>query len=127
MSTMPNATPATGRPRSLAALLEEFGTAVPEATVADLAQDSRAVTPGAAFIAIQGRRTHGLAHVAEALARGAAAVIWESVPGMAAPVLPDAVASVGIAHLHRRVGEIADRFFGRPSEDLCVAGITGTN
>jgi UDP-N-acetylmuramoyl-L-alanyl-D-glutamate--2,6-diaminopimelate ligase len=112
---------------ALGKLLEGFDVSAPDVSVTGLAQDSRAVTPGAAFIACQGRSTHGLAHVAGATERGAVAVIWESSPGVEVPPLPAGIASVGIAHLGRRVGEIADRFFHSPSSDLRVAGITGTN
>jgi len=119
---------APGRYRTtLGKLLEGFDVTVPETTVTDLSQDSRTVTRGGAFIACRGRTTHGLAHVAAALERGAAAVLWEPSPEMAAPVVPEGVASVAIANLGRRVGEIADRFFRQPSADLRVAGFTGTN
>jgi len=124
---MPQSTSARASSMALGKLLEGFGVVVPDVPVSDLAQDSRAVTPGAAFIACQGRTTHGLAHLGDALERGATAVIWESLPNLAPPALPDGVASVGIPHLGRRVGEIADRFFGSPSSELRVAGITGTN
>ena len=42
-------------------------------------------------------------------------------------MLPERVAAIAIPHLGRHVGELADRFFRRPSADLRVAGITGTN
>ncbi|HET7132874.1 MAG TPA: Mur ligase domain-containing protein, partial [Gammaproteobacteria bacterium] len=43
----------------------------------DLTQDSRKVMPGAAFVALAGARTHGLAHAAQALANGAAIVLYD--------------------------------------------------
>ena len=48
-------------------------------------------------------------------------------PTAQAPVLPERVAAIAIPHLSRHVGALADRFFRRPSADLRVAGITGTN
>ena len=112
---------------SLGKLLDGCGVAAPDLQVTDLTVDSRAVTPGAAFLACQGRSTHGLAHVAQALERGAAAVLWEIAPGVEPPVLGPRVASIGLANLGRRAGELADRFFCRPSVDVKVAGFTGTN
>jgi UDP-N-acetylmuramoyl-L-alanyl-D-glutamate--2,6-diaminopimelate ligase len=127
MSTMMNDTSGPTYRMSLARLLEGFGIAAPDLQVTDLTLDSRAVTPGAAFLACQGRTVHGLAHVAVALERGASAVIWETAPGVEAPTLPQRVASIGVANLGRRAGELADRFFRHPSADVKVAGITGTN
>ena len=42
--------------------------------VEDLVLDSRQITPGAAFLAVQGSESHGLDHVDDALARGAVAL-----------------------------------------------------
>jgi len=112
---------------TLAQLLEGFDVVAPDAAITDLSQDSRTVARGGAFIACRGRTTHGLAHLAGALERGAAAVLWEPDGEIAAPVVPANVATVAVPNLGRRVGEIADRFFRQPSADLRVAGITGTN
>ena len=46
--------------------------------VSDLVLDSRRVTPGAAFVAMPGSTHHGLEFIEDALARGAAAVVYES-------------------------------------------------
>jgi UDP-N-acetylmuramoyl-L-alanyl-D-glutamate--2,6-diaminopimelate ligase len=112
---------------TLGTLLEGFDVTAPETVITDISQDSRTVTRGGAFIACQGRTTHGLAHLAGALERGASAVLWEPSPQTVAPQVPAGVAAVAIANLGRRVGEIADRFYRQPSADLRVAGITGTN
>ena len=112
---------------TLAKLLDGFEVAAPETVVTDLSQDSRTVARGGAFLACRGRSTHGLAHLAVALERGVAAVLWEPARDAAEPALPEGVASVAIPHLGRRAGDLADRFFRQPSADLRVAGITGTN
>ncbi len=112
---------------SLVALLE--GIAVPSRDVElqDIELDSRRVTPGAAFLACQGRTTHGLAHVGDAVARGASAVLWEPAAGVEPPRLPTHVEAVEVAGLRHQAGAIADRFFRTPSAELCVAAFTGTN
>jgi UDP-N-acetylmuramoyl-L-alanyl-D-glutamate--2,6-diaminopimelate ligase len=113
---------------TLGRLLEGFDVAAPHGVqVTDLVQDSRAATPGCVFLACRGRTTHGLLHAGAALERGAAAVLWEPAAGLEPPALPAGVASIAIPHLGRRAGELADRFFRRPSADLRVAGFTGTN
>jgi len=115
--------------RTTLAALTEGVAAVPlrDVAIEDLTLDSRAATPGAAFLAVQGRSSHGLAHAAAAVERGAVAVLWEPGPGIEAPVLPAQVVVHAVPQLGRRAGELADRFFRQPSADLRVAGFTGTN
>jgi len=97
--------------------------------VSDVTADSRAVTPGALFLACRGRTHHGMRFAAEALRRGARAVLYEP-DGMDADSLPRPAPGIfvaGLANLGERAGAIADRFFGAPTAALTVAGITGTN
>lgn len=98
---------------------------VPDLIVSGLTMSSRDAGPGQAFLAVRGTRMHGLAFAAEAVARGASCVIYESGEGAVAPDLP--VPSVGVPELSRHVGEIAARFHGRPSDALAVTAITGTD
>jgi UDP-N-acetylmuramoyl-L-alanyl-D-glutamate--2,6-diaminopimelate ligase len=128
MNALGRAGESSGYQMTLGRLLEGFDVAAPHGVqVTDLVQDSRAATPGCVFLACQGRTTHGLAHAAAAVERGALAVLWEPGAGLEPPVLPEGVAAIAIPHLGRRAGELADRFFRRPSDDLRVAGVTGTN
>lgn len=113
--------------RKLSNLVAGLARVDEDASVVDLTISSRDVTPGAAFFACQGRTTHGLLHVNEALTRGARAVVWEPAAGVEAPTLPEGVASVSVPSLGRRLGEIADRFFDAPSRSLTIIGVTGTN
>jgi len=97
--------------------------------VSDVTVDSRAVTPGALFLACRGRTHHGMRFAAEALRCGARAVLYEP-DGMDADSLPEPSPGIfigGLAHLSEHAGAIAARFFGAPSAALTVAGITGTN
>jgi UDP-N-acetylmuramoyl-L-alanyl-D-glutamate--2,6-diaminopimelate ligase len=118
----------SGYNMTLGRLLEGLDVAAPHGLqVTDLVQDSRAATPGCVFLACPGRTTHGLVHAAAAVERGAVAVLWEPGADLEPPALPERVAAIAIPHLGRHAGELADRFFRRPSADLRVAGITGTN
>ena len=113
-------------PTSLAALLRglvELPEGGPEVT--GLALDSREVRPGDLFFALTGSATDGRRFVDDALARGARAVVEEAL--VAAVAERAGVPIVGVPDLQRRVGLVADRFFGHPSADLWVAGVTGTN
>ena len=98
-----------------------------DSRVLDITLDSREVRRGGLFFALRGGRSHGLEFAADAAARGASAVLWEPGPGIAAPVLPPAVFAAPVADLGNLVGRIADRFFGRPSSQLHIVGVTGTN
>jgi len=111
----------------LADLLEESVQPRRDLEVRDLAMDSRQVGAGTAFLACPGRTTHGVAHAAEAAARGAVAVLWEPAIGVEPPALPPGVEVLAIEGLGQRVGAIADRFFRQPSAELQVVGFTGTN
>ena len=95
----------------------------PDLEITGLAQHAAEVRPGDAFIALPGRRRHGLEFAAEAAARGAVAVLYEA--GAVPPPLP--VPALAVAGLGRRLGELAARFYGDPGRALDVIGITGTN
>jgi UDP-N-acetylmuramoyl-L-alanyl-D-glutamate--2,6-diaminopimelate ligase len=100
-----------------------------DAEIHGLAVDSRAVEPGDLFFALQGTREHGLAHLDQALAQGAAAVLWE--PGKD-DTLSDYVSRCeqpcyAMDKLAIRMGEIASVFHGHPSTHMHCIGVTGTD
>jgi UDP-N-acetylmuramoyl-L-alanyl-D-glutamate--2,6-diaminopimelate ligase len=95
--------------------------------VLDLTLDSREARNGSLFFALPGRSVHGLKYAAEAAARGAGAVLWEPSAEAELPKLPKTVFALPIPGLQGLVGRIADRFFNRPSSQLRITGITGTN
>ncbi len=88
--------------------------------VTDLAYDARRVTPGALFVCVRGFRTDGHDFAADAVARGASALVVERPLDLSVPqlVVADARAAMALA---------ADAFFASPTRDLEVAGVTGTN
>ncbi|MFN2308166.1 MAG: UDP-N-acetylmuramoyl-L-alanyl-D-glutamate--2,6-diaminopimelate ligase [Gammaproteobacteria bacterium] len=101
-----------------------------DVAITGLALDNRAVRPGYLFFAVAGRQVHGVDFVADALAAGAVAVVWEpseNVGEDAAPLRAAAVPVVAVERLSQHLSLIADRFHGHPSRDLFVVGITGTD
>jgi UDP-N-acetylmuramoyl-L-alanyl-D-glutamate--2,6-diaminopimelate ligase len=92
-------------------------------TINDLVADSRQVTPGAAFVALPGIRSHGLDFAADALARGAVAVLYD--PASAAAAVPQK--GVVVAGLAERIGELARTFYGQGRAPIRLTGVTGTN
>src|SRR5438552_11841200 len=102
------------------ALVERAGRQAAE--VPAVVHESRAVSPGAVFVAIRGQRADGAAFAAQAIARGAAAVVAETPapPDVRVPWLRTADARLALA-------ELASTLYGHPSEHLTVVGVTGTN
>jgi UDP-N-acetylmuramoyl-L-alanyl-D-glutamate--2,6-diaminopimelate ligase len=89
--------------------------------IADLAYDSRRVETGALFICVPGENVDGHEFAAAAVDAGAAALVVErELPKLEVTqvVVPDARAAMA---------PIAARFFGDPTAELKVVGITGTN
>jgi UDP-N-acetylmuramoyl-L-alanyl-D-glutamate--2,6-diaminopimelate ligase len=88
--------------------------------VRDLAYDTRAVVPGALFFCVPGANVDGHDFAGEAIAEGAVALVVERPLDVAVPqvVVPDARVAMAPA---------ADEFFAHPTEELQVAGVTGTN
>ena len=120
------------RNKNLRALLADSGVSspdfvAPDVEITDLTLDSRAVQPGAAFVALPGTRTHGVGFAAQAVEAGARAILWEPIEGVAAPRVPRGVALVAIPQLTAWLGAIADWFFDAPSTTVRVIGVTGTN
>jgi UDP-N-acetylmuramoyl-L-alanyl-D-glutamate--2,6-diaminopimelate ligase len=92
----------------------------PSAEVRDLAYDARAVTSGALFFAVPGERADGHDFAPEAVERGAVAVVVERSLDVPVPqvVVRDSRAAMAPA---------ADAFFGQPTLELEVVGVTGTS
>ena len=95
------------------------------AMIERLSSDSRRAAAGTAFFAYPGEATDGRAYIADAIARGASAVVWEQ--GGFAWRPEWRVPNAPVRGLKARAGELAAEFYGRPSESLWVCGVTGTN
>lgn len=111
--------------QTLDELLDGVAWNAPPLPVTGIAIDSSEVRPGDIFLAVQGKRTHGLSGLGDALDRGASAVVWE--PSLSAERPEASVPCFEVEQLSQHVGEIASRFHGRPSERMFVAGVTGTD
>jgi UDP-N-acetylmuramoyl-L-alanyl-D-glutamate--2,6-diaminopimelate ligase len=98
------------------------GAALPGIDIRGLAYDSRQVKPGDVFIALKGLTAAGADFAADAIRRGAVAVVADRPADPAATVpwfvVPDARAAMA---------SLAAEFYGHPSRLMQVVGITGTN
>lgn len=90
--------------------------------VTDLITDSRRVVPGSLFFAISGLRTDGNLYTAEAIDRGAVAVVTAQEMG---PHFP--ANYIQVKDVRCTLALIARRFYNNPDEKLQLTGITGTN
>jgi UDP-N-acetylmuramoyl-L-alanyl-D-glutamate--2,6-diaminopimelate ligase len=85
-----------------------------------ITSDSRSVRPGNVYVAVRGSQADGHAFVADAVARGAAAIVVES-PQNAG--IPEMVVRDG----RRAAVALASAWHGHPAQHLRLVGITGTN
>ena len=96
--------------------------ALPGIDVRGLAYDSRQVKPGDVFVALKGLKAAGVDFAADAVRRGAIAVVADTPAGAETSVpwivVPDARAAMA---------SLAAELYGHPSRSMQVVGITGTN
>src|SRR5271170_6863709 len=104
--------------------LDELIAAAPGAGVAveirGLAYDSRAVRPEDLFFCVSGFRQDGHEFAPRAVDAGAAALVVERPLGLGVP-------EVVVESVRAAMGPLAARFYGDPSSELRVVGVTGTN
>lgn len=99
-----------------------------------LSLDSRNIKEHFLFLAIKGGTVNGIEFINNAIEQGAAAILWDAdveidainvnwrktAAGINVPI-------IAIKNLIQLSGELADRFYASPSEQISVCGITGTN
>ena len=93
------------------------------AAIGGLVYDSRAVKPGDCFFAVPGTQSDGHDYIPMAVEKGAAAVVCERMPADAA----EGVAYVLVGDSAGAMADMAAAFYGFPSRELKLVGITGTN
>ena len=94
----------------------------PDTEVTGLHYDSRTVEPGGAFFALRGQTLDGHRFIDQALERGAKTIFLEK-----ERELPPGVATVVVDDCRRVMAQVAAVFFGDPTADIPVVGVTGTN
>lgn len=94
----------------------------PDVDVTAVVHDSRDSAPGALFCCIRGALTDGHEHAADAVRRGAVALLVERFVDVDADV-----AQVRVTSVRHSLGPVAARFHGHPSRTVRVLGVTGTN
>ncbi|MFH1853643.1 MAG: UDP-N-acetylmuramoyl-L-alanyl-D-glutamate--2,6-diaminopimelate ligase [Candidatus Neomarinimicrobiota bacterium] len=96
--------------------------AIPQIQIRGIASDSRDVEPGYLFIAIPGVAQDGHDYIDQAIRNGAVAIVTDN------RELPEpAVPRIRVIDPRRAASHIAADFYGFPSRDLSIVGVTGTN
>jgi UDP-N-acetylmuramoyl-L-alanyl-D-glutamate--2,6-diaminopimelate ligase len=92
-----------------------------QAEVSGLAYESGRVGPGSLFCTWKGFRKDGHAYIPDAVKRGAVAVVAEK------KLTDVSIPNIRVENGRRALGRMAANFYGHPSKDLQVVGVTGTN
>ncbi|NLF79051.1 MAG: UDP-N-acetylmuramoyl-L-alanyl-D-glutamate--2,6-diaminopimelate ligase, partial [Chloroflexi bacterium] len=90
---------------------------------APVSESAQTVEPGGVFLARRGASVDGHDLIAQAVARGAAAVVGERPPGDIACPVPYAQVAAGA----RALGPLAAAYYGFPARKLVIIGVTGTD
>ncbi len=91
--------------------------------ILDLTFDSRKVGENSLFFAIKGTQVDGHDYIDKAVAQGAKAIVCEKMPKTSA----DNTTYIQVDNSAYVLGVAASNFFGNPSKELKLVGVTGTN
>lgn len=102
-------------------VVERKGAAVSE--VSGVESDSRQVKPGYLFVAVRGASVDGHTFIPQAMAQGAKVIVCEEFP----TELNGEVSYIKVDDSAVAFGMLASAWYGNPSRELTLVGVTGTN
>ncbi len=85
--------------------------------------DSRKVSAGDVFVAIRGTVTDGHEFITTAIDKGAVAIVCDEVPDS----LQSGITYIEVINCNSALAQIAANFYGNPSQNIRLVGVTGTN
>lgn len=91
----------------------------------DLCLDSRLINPGDLFFALTGTQLDGKQFIAQAIQKGACAVLVEN--EKPSVTFEQQIPVIALPGLKKNLGELAARFYHYPAKSLQIIGITGTS
>lgn len=94
-----------------------------ERPVEGISFDSRQVSGNHLFVAVPGTRVDGHNFIEQAVGKGATTIVCEKLPGS----IEQNKTYIRVESSAQALGKIASNFFGNPSDQLRLVGITGTN
>lgn len=92
----------------------------PDTEITHVCVDSRATQKGSLFVAVPGNRCDGGHYARQAVDRGAVCVVCQS-------ELPPDLPWVKVRDARLALSQLACRWYGHPSRQLTMLGVTGTN
>lgn len=103
----------------LSKLVRECPESMKELEITAVADDSRKAGPGTLFVCLCGPQSDGHSYAAAAVQQGAAAVLCERDLGLANQII--------VPDTHKAFAEVCNIWFGHPTKNLKLVGVTGTN
>ncbi|HJB44830.1 MAG TPA: UDP-N-acetylmuramoyl-L-alanyl-D-glutamate--2,6-diaminopimelate ligase [Candidatus Coprenecus merdipullorum] len=94
--------------------------------ITDITSDSRQCRPGSLFIAVPGFDSDGHDFIGQAAEAGAVAVVYQR-PEALEVIREKGMTAIRVEDSRTAAADIAGNFFGHPSRDLILTGVTGTN
>ena len=92
-------------------------------TIKAIQFDSRQVDEGDLFVAVKGEQADGHNFIEKAIAKGAAAIVCQEKPESS----DDSVVWISTQNSREALAILASNYYGRPSAQLKLVGVTGTN
>ena len=111
--------------KSLKHILMGLAEVVSTTEVTGIAIDSRKVEPGNLFLAYRGTNHNGLDYIDNAINEGAAAIAIDEAEIFNSESISKEIFK--IPELRKNAGLIISRFYGNPSKNIKIIGVTGTN
>lgn len=96
---------------------------VTDVEIAKVEFDSRKVSAGDVFVAIRGTVTDGHEYITTAIDKGAVAIVCDEVPDS----LQSGITYIEVINCNSALAQIAANFYGNPSQNIRLVGVTGTN
>jgi len=93
--------------------------------ITGICADSRRILPGELFVAVRGFATDGHRYIAQAIEKGAVAVVLEDPAYL--PQIAEGVVAVPVPNSRRAAAALAAAYYNHPSADMTLVGVTGTN
>ncbi|MBF0226481.1 MAG: UDP-N-acetylmuramoyl-L-alanyl-D-glutamate--2,6-diaminopimelate ligase [Desulfobacterales bacterium] len=106
--------------KNLSVIKNNINEMIDDIEVSSIHYSSQYVKPGGVFIAIKGLKSDGHNYIEHAIKNGAVAIISEK------SIKSDCII-IQVKDSREALSEISEEFYGKPSQDLFIIGITGTN
>ena len=111
--------------KSLKHILMGLSDVVSTTEVTGVAIDSRKVEPGNLFLAYRGTKYNGIEYIDNAINAGAEVVVVDEAEVFNSESISKEIFKV--PELRKNAGLIISRFYGNPSKNIEITGVTGTN